>query len=52
LDAKTRPGKSERDNLAAFRSGRVGDWREYFSESVSRWFQEEAGEALRKSGYE
>lgn len=36
-----------------YRKGAVGEWPdEYFDETLTRWFKEEAGEALVAGGYE
>lgn len=50
--SRTAPGGAGHDPRSFFRSGRVGDWRRYFTPNAARWFEEEAGEALREARYE
>jgi hypothetical protein len=51
-ETKTRPGFTHASPMDFFRSGRVGDWKRYSTDSFTKWFKEEAGEALIQAGYE
>lgn len=44
-EAHTRPGYTQNHPRAFFRSGKVGDWRRYFTDDQVRAFNEEAGAA-------
>lgn len=45
------PGFSEERPNEFYRKGAVGDWKNYFNDSVKEWFREEAGEELKRQGY-
>ena len=51
-ESKTLRGFDSPSPLKFLRKGVIGEWREYFDENLSRWFKEEAGEALVAAGYE
>jgi hypothetical protein len=46
-EAHTRPGFTENDPRSFFRSGRVGDWRRFFTEGQLQTFEAIAGDAQR-----
>lgn len=45
------PGIKKESPSSFYRKGEVGDWKHYFDESLTRVFNEIAGEALRQYGY-
>ncbi len=47
-----KPGFKKEQPTEFFRKGAIGDWKNYFTDDVKRWFKEEAGEELIKEGYE
>lgn len=51
LEDKTKPGFDKVDPNSLYRSGKVGEWKDYFSAESEAWFQDEAGELLRRLGY-
>ena len=51
-ESKTLPGFKNSSPLKFMRKGVTGEWKEYFDQNQTRWFKEEAGEALIASGYE
>lgn len=51
-ETKTLPGVAEPSPTKFMRKGAVGDWRNYFDERLTKWFKDEAGEALVRAGYE
>lgn len=50
-ESRTAAGHGRDDPRSFFRKGEVGDWRRYFTPDATRWFNEEAGEALAAQGY-
>jgi hypothetical protein len=51
-DTRTLPGFENSSPTQFYRKGATGEWRDYFDESATRWFKEEAGDALIAAGYE
>lgn len=51
-ESRTLPGVDNPSPTKFMRKGTVGDWRNYFDDRLGRWFNEEAGEALARAGYE
>ncbi|MBX3406012.1 MAG: sulfotransferase domain-containing protein [Phycisphaeraceae bacterium] len=49
---KTSAGFPRTNPMWFYRSGKVGDWKNYATDDFRRWFKEEAGEALVRTGYE
>ncbi len=50
--SNTAPGRRGEDPKSTLRSAKAGDWVNYFTDDVRRWFKESAGEALVEFGYE
>ena len=50
-ESRTLPGLGQDDHTSDKRKGEVGDWRHYFTASATKWFDEEAGHAMRALGY-
>lgn len=48
---KTSPGFNSERPQAFYRKGSVGDWQNYFNDALENIVLEEAGNALRQSGY-
>ena len=51
-DTRTTAGHGRDEPRSFFRKGEAGDWRRYFTPNTTRWFHEEAGNALIQFGYE
>lgn len=51
-ESKTAAGFTEGKADSFYRSGKIGDWKNYANDNFRRWFKEEAGEALIEAGYE
>lgn len=51
VETKTLAGFKDPSPTKFYRKGVVGEWRDYFDETLTRWFKEEAGEALIAAGY-
>ena len=45
------PGFANESPNEFLRKGKVGDWKNYFTDEVNQWFVEEAGETLERFGY-
>lgn len=52
INEMTLPGFKKENFNSHYRKGVIGDWKSYFTTSVARWFNEEAGESLMQFGYE
>ncbi len=48
----TSPGFKHDRPDSFYRSGKVGDWKNYATDNFRKWFKEEAGDALVSAGYE
>jgi Sulfotransferase domain len=52
-ETNTAPGFGGREDVTSFyRKGEAQDWRNYFSPTLAKWFNDAAGQALIASGYE
>lgn len=49
---RTKAGFSKENPMWFYRSGKIGDWRNYVTDDFKKWFKAEAGEALIATGYE
>ena len=48
-ESKTTPGFARGEDLTSFyRAGHIGDWQRVFTDETTRWFNEEAAEALAR----
>ncbi len=47
LDSKTSPGFANHNPKSHYRLGATNNWHKYFTPQYAKWFDEEAGEALR-----
>lgn len=52
LHGVLKPGFEEERPNAFFRKGKVGDWKNYFTDETKQLFKEVAGEELIRQGYE
>ena len=52
MQTRTAAGFTRSNPMWFYRSGKIGDWRNYVTDDFKKWFKEEAGEALIKTGYE
>lgn len=51
LTSRTKAGFKNEDPSKFFRKGAVGDWKNYFTDEVDQWFQEESSGLLEQLGY-
>lgn len=51
LNESTRPNDRGERPDAAIRKGAIGDWTNYFTDDVRRWFKEEVRDELKLQGY-
>lgn len=47
-----KPGFSDERPDQFFRKGKIGDWKNYFTDQTVKWFKEVGGEELIRQGYE
>ena len=52
IEGDLKPGFTKERPSEFLRKGKVGDWKNYFTEQTIEWFKEEAGEQLIKYNYE
>ena len=52
IEGDLKPGFSDERPDQFFRKGKIGDWKNYFSEQTVKWFKEVGGEELVRQGYE
>jgi len=52
IEGDLKPGFTKERPSEFLRKGKVGDWKNYFTEQTVEWFKEEAGEQLIKYDYE
>jgi hypothetical protein len=51
-ETKTSAGFAKSNPMWFYRSGKIGDWKNYVTDDFKKWFKAEAGEALIATGYE
>jgi len=51
IEGNLKPGFSEERPNEFLRKGKVGDWKNYFSDDQKAWFNDEAGEELQEQAY-
>ncbi len=51
IEGHLKPGFTEERPNEFLRKGTVGDWKNYFTDDVKRWFKDEAGDELQRQEY-
>ncbi len=51
-ETKTSAGFAKSNPMWFYRSGKIGDWKNYVTDDFKKWFKAEAGQALLATGYE
>ena len=51
IKGRLKPGFEKERPDKFFRKGAVGDWKNYFTDDTTRWFNETAGQELKANGY-
>lgn len=52
IEGELKPGFTDERPDQFFRKGKIGDWKNYFTEETVDWFKEVGGEELIRQGYE